>query len=90
VLVTTATTGDGVPELVAALHSHRAAGHAAASTPAARLARAEAQVWAIVGERVRDRLSDARHKSTTDAVVTEVAEHRLDPYTAADRLLSEL
>jgi hypothetical protein len=28
--------------------------------------------------------------ATTDAIVAEVAEHRLDPFTAADRLLEAL
>ena len=58
VLITTAATGEGVPELLAALDRHRAAG-ASRTSPAARLARAEAQVWAIVAERLRARLRDA-------------------------------
>jgi LAO/AO transport system kinase len=89
VLVTTATTGEGVPLLIAALERHRAAGTSSA-TPAARLARAEAQVWAIVGDRLRDRLHDTRRRAGTDAALREVAEHRLDPYAAADRLIAEL
>ena len=51
VLVTTASTGEGVAELLVALDRHRAAGREAASGGAAgeaRLARAEAQVWAIL------------------------------------------
>ena len=89
VLITTATTGEGVPELLAALDRHRAAG-AGAPPPAARLARAEAQVWSIVAERLRDRLHDGAHTGATDAVLADVADHRLDPYAAADRLLGVL
>jgi len=89
VLVTTATTGEGVPQLIAALERHRAAG-ASSATPAARLARAQAQVWAIVGDRLRDRLRDTRRRAGTEAVLRDVAEHRLDPYAAADRLIAEL
>ena len=89
VLVTTATTGEGVPALIAALERHRAAG-ASGATPAARLARAHALVWAIVGDRLRDRLHDTRRRAGTDAALREVAEHRLDPYAAADRLIAEL
>jgi LAO/AO transport system kinase len=89
VLVTTATTGEGVPELIAALERHRATG-ASSATPAARLARAHALVWAIVGDRLRDRLHDTRRRAGTDAALREVAEHRLDPYAAADRLIAEL
>jgi putative protein kinase ArgK-like GTPase of G3E family len=57
---------------------------------AARRARAEAQVWAIVAERLRDRLHDRAHATATDAVLVDVADHRLDPYAAADRLLGIL
>ena len=56
VLVTTATTGDGLPELLATLDRHRARGREASDTPA-RLARAEAQVWAILADRLRGRLA---------------------------------
>jgi LAO/AO transport system kinase len=86
VLITTAATGEGVPELLAALDRHRAIGRAGESS-GARLARAEAQVWAIVAERLRERLRDPAHTGATASLMTEVAEHRLDPYSAADRLL---
>jgi LAO/AO transport system kinase len=88
VLVTTASNGDGVLELLAALDRHRASGGNGASTPA-RLARAEAQVWAILGDRLRSRLRD-EGAATTDDALAAVAEHRLDPYSAADRLLREI
>ncbi len=88
VLITTAATGDGVPELLAALDRHRSVGRVGESSMA-RLARAEAQVWAIVAERLRERLHDTEHAATTDALLADVAEHRLDPYAAADRLLDE-
>jgi len=89
VLVTTAATGEGVPELLAALDRHRAAGRAGLSE-AARLARAEAQVWAIVGERLRARLHDDVNTTSTRSTLAAVAEHRLDPYAAADELLRRL
>ena len=89
VLITTAATGAGVPELLAALDRHRAAGRTETSS-AARLARAESQVFAIVGQRVRARLGGASHAGRTEALIAEVAAHRLDPYTAADRLLDEV
>ena len=89
ILITTAATGEGVPELLAALDRHRAAGREGVSA-AARLARAEAQVWAIVGDRLRARLNDQVRRPATEAVLDEVASHRLDPYSAADRLLAEV
>jgi LAO/AO transport system kinase len=88
VLVTTAATGDGVPELLAALDRHRARSKAEA-TPAARLARAEAQVGAILLARLRARLASPAHAAHTRQILDAVARHELDPYTAADRLLDE-
>jgi LAO/AO transport system kinase len=91
VLITTATSGEGVPELLTALDRHRAVASTAGGPPAAaRLARAEAQVWAIVADRLRDRLHDGAHEAATDAVLADVADHQLDPYAAADRLLAIL
>ena len=88
VMVTTATTGDGIPALLDALDDHRTQ-VAAAPDAAARLARAASEVWSLVGDRVRARLSDSAHAAGTDAVLRAVAAHELDPYAAADRLLEE-
>jgi len=89
VLITTAATGAGVPELLLALDRHRAAA-ADGGEVEARLVRAETQVWAIVADRFRARLHDPAHAASTAAVLEEVARHRLDPFAAADRLLSEI
>jgi LAO/AO transport system kinase len=92
VLITTAATGDGVPELLAALDRHRVATAADGGDGArrARLARAEAQVWAIVSDLLRDRLHDDRLSEAAAGTMAAVAEHRLDPYAAADDLLGLL
>ena len=89
VLITTAATGAGVPELLAALDRHRAAGHDGA-TPSARLARAEAQVWAILADRLRGSLREQSRETTTNETLAAVADHELDPYAAADRLLASI
>jgi GTPase len=89
VLVTTASSGEGVDALLAALDRHRAMSAGGPSTPA-RLARAEAQVWAILGDRLRAQLHHAGRSALTTQVMTAVAEHRLDPYSAADRLLRDI
>jgi LAO/AO transport system kinase len=86
VMVTTATTGDGVSELLDALDRHRAM-VASAPDAEARLARAASQVWSIVGDRVRQGLMDGSSREATDAVLRSVAAHELDPFAAADRLL---
>jgi LAO/AO transport system kinase len=83
VLVTTALTGDGIPQLLAALDRHRAAGHAGASA-VARRARAAAQVDAIVLDRFRERVLGS---DEARALIDAVAAHELDPFTAADRLV---
>ncbi len=89
VLVTTAMTGEGVPELLAALDRHRADG-AAETTPAARRARAAAQVRAVLVERLWDRLASTALAAQTDAALDAVARHESDPYAAADALLAAL
>jgi LAO/AO transport system kinase len=89
VLLTTATTGAGIPELLASLDRHRARGHEASDTPA-RLARAEAQVWAILADRLRADLEAPGARAATRETLRRVANHELDPFTAADRLLEVL
>ena len=89
VLITTAATGAGVPELLAALDRHRAAGRDGLSD-GSRLARAEAQVWAILADRLGDALHVPERAAETRDVLDAVADHKLDPYAAADRLLARL
>lgn len=86
VLVTTASTGAGVPELLAALDRHRAAGRAAI-TSSARRTRAAAQVQSILADRLADRLRAPGLAERTAAVIDDVAAHRMDPFAAADALL---
>jgi LAO/AO transport system kinase len=86
VLLTTAATGQGVPELLVALDRHREA-HRDGPTDPSRLARAEALVWAIVSDRLQERLHRPAHEEATAATLREVAAHALDPYAAADRLM---
>ena len=89
VLITTATTGEGIPALLASLDRHRAAGREA-STSAARLARAEAQVWAILADRTRAELDQPARRAETEEILKAVADHELDPFAAVDRLLEGL
>jgi LAO/AO transport system kinase len=89
VLVTTASTGEGVPELLAALDRHRATGHDG-MTSEARRARALAQIRGVLADRLADRLREPSLAPLADALVEDVAAHRLDPYAAADRLLAAI
>ncbi|MGH2475487.1 MAG: methylmalonyl Co-A mutase-associated GTPase MeaB, partial [Candidatus Limnocylindrales bacterium] len=89
VLVTTASPGEGVPELLVALDRHRALGRAGEGE-AARLARASAQVRAVLADRLADRIRGDALAPLSASVIADVAEHRLDPYAAADRLLEAI
>ena len=89
VLVTTATTGAGLPELMVAIERHRGSQDGMGSA-AARRARAEAQLWAVMGDRLRAVLGAPARRGELDAVLDAVAEHTLDPFSAADRLLEGL
>jgi LAO/AO transport system kinase len=86
VLITTAATGEGVPELLVALDRHRAAGRGDGPGSSARLARAETLVWAILTDRFLATLRDPDRRAATEAILGDVADHHLDPYAAADRL----
>jgi GTPase len=90
VLLATATTGEGVPELLAALDRRRTTASTDPSRGAARLARAEAQVWAVVGDRLRGELLSDANGAGTRRLLDDVAEHRLDPFSAADELIGRL
>jgi len=89
VLITTATTGEGIVELLAALDRHRAAGREEVGLTA-RLARAQAQVWSILADRTRAELAAPGRRAETDAILRAVADHELDPFAAVDRLLASL
>ncbi len=90
VLVTTAMTGEGVPELLHAIERHRAALGAVEGGLEVRRARAQALVWALLGDRIRGRLEDPELAASTAATFDAVARHDLDPFAAADRLLDAL
>jgi LAO/AO transport system kinase len=87
VLLATALDGTGVPELLAAIDRRRpvADGQAGSS----RFDRAQAQLWGLLDERLRDRLREL-HRPALDEAVRQVAAHEIDPYSAADRLLLAL
>ena len=86
VLVTTAATGEGVPELLVALDRHRATLRGTDGA-AARAARAEAQIWAVLSDRLHERARSIEAAPIAAALLSAVAAHELDPYAAADRLL---
>jgi LAO/AO transport system kinase len=80
ILVTTATTGEGVAELVEAIEAHRSE----ARRPEQARERAQGQIGRALADLARRR---ARESSGGSATVKAVAERELDPITAAERLL---
>ncbi|HEX7492321.1 MAG TPA: methylmalonyl Co-A mutase-associated GTPase MeaB [Candidatus Limnocylindrales bacterium] len=86
VLVTIAATGVGVPELLAALDRHRTAAGGTRGE-ATRMARAEAQIWAVLSDRLHERARSFEAAPIAAELLRAVATHELDPYAAADRLL---
>jgi putative protein kinase ArgK-like GTPase of G3E family len=90
VLIATALTGAGVPELFAALDRRHAAWSADGSGPAARLARARTELLGIVTERLAERLREPALAALTDGTLAAIAAHRLDPYAGADAILDAL
>jgi LAO/AO transport system kinase len=89
VMVTTAMTGEGVPELLEAI-DRRLGGMDTEARTRVRGVRAEAQVWAILVERIRGRLLRRADGGAAAPVLEAVVERRLDPYAAADQLLATL
>ncbi len=90
VLLTTAVSGEGVAELLAAIERHRASVRLIDGGMEVRRARTAALVWALLGDRVRARLEGGDLAAPTAATLEAVLRHELDPYAAADRLLVSL
>ncbi len=93
VLLASGATGQGVVEVLASLDRRETKRREAGSGDAAdgsRLARAEAQVWGILAERLRGRVRDPARAAETETILRAVADHELDPYAAADQLLEAL
>ena len=79
ILLTTATTGDGVAALVDAIDAHRSTARA----PELARRRASDQVRRVLASRIIDR---AEAHPAWGPTIEAVADRRLDPVTAAERL----
>lgn len=91
VLVTSAPTGEGIPELLDAIDGRGTALAAGgAGTEGARLARARAQLEGIVAERIRARVLAAARTAESEVLLRAIAAHEIDPYAAADRVIASL
>ena len=87
ILKTEATTGQGVPELLATIERFRA--HTVASQGARRRARAESRLRELLAQRfvqhVEERVLAA---GEFEGILDRIAARELDPYTAADALVA--
>jgi LAO/AO transport system kinase len=89
VLVTTAATGDGVAALLAAIDRRRLSA-LGSDGESARLKRAEAQIWAVLVDRLHSRVRDLEGAASAGELLRCVASHEIDPYAAADTILNRL
>jgi GTPase len=80
IMLTTATSGEGVAALADAIEAHKVA----ARTPPEMRARAARQIHRALADRAAQ---EAAAHPDWDEVINAVAEHRLDPISAADRLV---
>jgi len=80
VMLTTATTAEGVPELADAIEKHRAT----ANQPEQARARARNQLRRAIADRA---IAAARSQAGWEATVQGIADRDLDPITGAERLL---
>ncbi len=88
VVVTTATKGEGIDDLWEAIRSHRRHLGAEGELERRRAARLEREVESAVAELVTRRVRAAAGQGGgARAIIGEVVERRLDPWTAAARLL---
>ncbi|CAN5738050.1 methylmalonyl Co-A mutase-associated GTPase MeaB [soil metagenome] len=93
VLLASGLTGAGVADLLAALDRREEARRAAlreGEPDPSQLARAEAQLAGILAQRLTERLAEPGHHEQRQRSVRAIAAHELDPYAAADDLLSLL
>ncbi|MBW3605204.1 MAG: methylmalonyl Co-A mutase-associated GTPase MeaB [Actinobacteria bacterium] len=90
IVLTTASSGEGIEELRTAVADHRTALEAGDELAARRRARARLQIRELALGTVRARTAAVRGAASLDALAVAVADRELDPYSAADRLLDAL
>ena len=78
-----------VPELWDAVEAHRSHAESSGQLAARRSARAAEELRQIVAQRLLQRARQICTGAQWDALTGDVAEHRADPWSAADELLAE-
>ncbi|MEV6609105.1 methylmalonyl Co-A mutase-associated GTPase MeaB [Kutzneria sp. NPDC051319] len=85
-----AARGEGIEDLVDAIHSHRTWLVDRGELELRRQARAAAEVEAIALQQLRSRIGDLRGGTALDQLAKRVATGEVDPYAAADDLIEGL
>ena len=88
IVSTTAATGEGVDDLVSRLEEHGTWLGESGERDRRRLARASEEISAIAVAALRERIGALPGESQLDDLAGQVAAGKLDPYTAADELIS--
>ena len=88
VLLTTASSGAGVPDVVTQLEEHLAWARGSGALQERRLRRARAEVESIAVTAMRQRWAGVAGHAALDGLAGRVVAGELDAYTAADQLLS--
>jgi LAO/AO transport system kinase len=87
IVTTTASTGEGIDDLVGRLDAHESWLAESGAGDRRRRARAREEISAIAVTEVRRRLGALPGESRLDDLADRVADGKLDPYAAADELL---
>ena len=88
IVMTTATAGEGITDLVAALDAHGSWLDSSGERDRRRRARAREEVAAIAVATLRQRMGGLPGDSRLDELAARVAAGELDPYSAADELVA--
>ncbi|MSO79688.1 MAG: methylmalonyl Co-A mutase-associated GTPase MeaB [Acidimicrobiia bacterium] len=88
VIETVATEGTGIDDLFDAIERHRAFLSTDGRLAARRVARLRNELRSIVHARLADQVDDVCSGSEFESLVTRVADRSIDPYTAAEELVT--
>ena len=89
IMKTEATTGRGVPELMAMIETFRA--HTAATQGSRRRARAEWRLRELLGQRFLSHVeNNVLGNGEFDQILTKIAARETDPYSAVDEIFSRV
>ncbi|MBC7631568.1 MAG: methylmalonyl Co-A mutase-associated GTPase MeaB [Flavobacterium sp.] len=90
IVLTVATTGEGIPEVVREIAAHHAHLDASGELTGRRLARLRREIEALALTDVQRRFAHLSGHARLDTLAEEVLAGRLDPFAAADTLVEHL